>query len=109
MKRTAILFFTAFLLITSCSKKQQPQSSIIVTEKGSEIKKEEGRTATAVKKTIKVPVAKIISVDDRAAKRTPDGRLYYDVEGRRYWKNYDDGRYYLFSKKMYTDPAFKPH
>ena len=44
-----------------------------------------------------------------AAKKNIDGRLYYDVEGRRYWRNYNDGKYYLFNKSMYSDSAFKPH
>ena len=56
-----------------------------------------------------MPVPKVITVDDKAAKKTPDGRMYYDLDGRRYWRNYDDGKYYLFNKSMYSNPAFKPH
>jgi len=52
---------------------------------------------------------KVIAVNDKAAKKSFDGRLYYDINGRRYWKNYDDGKYYLFDKSMYTNRAFKPH
>lgn len=63
----------------------------------------------AVKRKPKVPVAKVITVDDNAAHKSVDGRLYYDVLGHRYWKNYKDGKYYLFDKSMYTDPAFKPN
>lgn len=111
LKQTAVLFVIAGLLLAGCSKKHQPQSTITVTEAGksTEIKKEEGKAESVVKKVAKAPVSKMITVDDRAAKKTPDGRLYYDIEGKRYWKNYDNGRYYLFNKKMYNDPAFKPH
>jgi len=38
---------------------------------------------------------KFIIVDDRSAKSTADGKLYYDLGGYRYWKNNKDGKYYL--------------
>jgi hypothetical protein len=57
------------------------------------------------------PVAathKVIWVNDKVAKKNFDGRLYYDLDGRRYWKNYVDGKYYLYNKAMYSNAAFKP-
>ncbi len=48
-----------------------------------------------------------IIVNDNAAHKSVDGRLYYDLLGNRYWKNYKDGKYYLFNKSMYSNPAFK--
>ena len=51
---------------------------------------------------------KVITVNDNAASKSVDGRLYYDVLGHRYWKNYKDGKYYLFDKSMYSDPDFTP-
>jgi hypothetical protein len=96
---TAIAFAVAILII-SCSKKHLPQQS----------------TATAIikaerpiKKLAPVPVARVIVVNDKVAKKNIDGRLYYDVEGRRYWRNYNDGKYYLFNKSMYADSAFRIH
>ncbi len=56
---------------------------------------------------IKTPVPKVITVNDNAAKKTFDGRLYYDLEGRRYWRNYKDGKYYLYHISMNTNPDFK--
>lgn len=103
------------LLVTACSKKHQPQgtdtSTIKVTafDKGSATKKDSVTAKRVVVKRIKTPVPPVLTVDDRAAKKTADGRLYYDLEGHRYWRNYNDGKYYLFNKKMYSDPAFKPH
>jgi hypothetical protein len=60
-----------------------------------------------VKRKIKVPVPQVISVNDNAAKRSVDGRLYYDLQGHRYWRNNKDGKYYLYNKSMNTDPDFK--
>lgn len=112
LKPLAALFLLLFII--ACSKKNQPQttvtSSVKVTdiEKKSITKKDSAVVKRTAVKRIKTPVPKVLTVDDRAAKKTADGRLYYDLEGHRYWRNYKDGRYYLFNKKMYTDPAFKP-
>jgi len=99
------------VLVAGCSKKHQPQSvsTNANAAKTEEEKKVSVKNTVPVKTVKKFPVAKTITVDDRAAKQMPDGRMYYDLDGRRYWKNYNDGKYYLFSKKMYEDPAFKPH
>ncbi|MBL0201642.1 MAG: hypothetical protein IPP81_16305 [Chitinophagaceae bacterium] len=50
---------------------------------------------------------KVIIVNDKVAKRSVDGRYYYDLEGRRYWRNNRDGKYYLFNKSMFDNPDFK--
>ena len=97
-KVLAVLIIAFF--INGCSKKEHPGA-------GNTNKPVENKTV--IKKPVKMPVPKVITVDDRAAKKTPDGRMYYDFEGRRYWRNYDDGKYYLFNKSMYSNPAFKPH
>jgi hypothetical protein len=105
-KQAAVIFITVGIVaLTSCSKKHVPERTA------------EPRANTAapavkkvpVKKVPAVPVAKVILVNDSVAKKNIDGRLYYDVGGHRYWRNYDDGKYYLFNKSMYTDKAFKPH
>jgi len=62
-----------------------------------------------VKKAVHTPVPKVITVDDRGAKKAVDGRLYYDLEGHRYWRNYKDGKYYIFREGLFDDPDFKPH
>ena len=83
---------TAFTF-QNCSKKGHP-----------------AKTDTAVVKKVpmvKTPVPKVIVVNDQIAKRTFDGRFYYDLEGRRYWRSNKDGKYYLYNKSMYSDPAFK--
>jgi hypothetical protein len=60
-------------------------------------------------KKIKPPLLpKVITVNDSAAHKSVDGRLYYDLMGRRYWRNYKDGKYYLYNKSMYGDASFRP-
>jgi hypothetical protein len=103
IKHTAAILFLSCLVITGCSKKHQPQSET----KASETRAPEEKKAPV--KKVKLALPKVITVDDRAAKRSGDGRLYYDLEGHRYWRNYDDGKYYLYSRMMYNNPAFKPH
>ena len=115
-KLSAVMGIVFVVLVSSCSKKHVPQaaSGPVILYNGKElVAKPAVPTTPAAKKTVvrKVvaPVAKVIIVNDKAAKKNIDGRLYYDVEGRRYWRNYNDGKYYLFNKSMYSDSAFKPH
>jgi hypothetical protein len=109
-----ILIPVIFIAISfsSCSRKIHPSGSPSVTpiqgissteKSGEEISVEK----TSVKRMPKATFPKIISVNDSAASKSVDGRLYYDVMGHRYWKNYKDGKYYLFSKSMYNNPDFK--
>lgn len=97
-----VIAFSFFIL--SCSKKTIPQAEASTSAAAKPVVKK-----PVVKKVPPAPVAKVIIVNDSVAKKSFDGRLYYDVEGRRYWRNYDDGKYYLFNKSMYSNPAFKPH
>jgi len=110
MKYPLTLFFSGCILLGGCSKKHIPQTEGATTPAATEtaVEKAAAKKAT-IRKAVKTPVPKIITVDDRAAMKAVDGRLYYDLEGHRYWKNYDDGKYYIFSSKMGGNPAFKPH
>lgn len=100
------MIFSGCLLLAACSRKHQPQAESAATATKSE---NTGTNTRVVKKVPRISLPKVITVDDRAAKKAVDGRLYYDLEGKRYWRNYDDGKYYLYNKNMYNDPAFKPH
>ena len=130
MIRKVLVVALAFsgMLISSCSKKTVPSKTASVTP----VKNEKVETpakkvnpapeppkadtaaaeATTEKPAPKPPAKadfpKIISVNDGAASKSVDGRLFYDVLGHRYWKNYSDGKYYLFDKSMYNNPDFKP-
>ena len=106
--------FIILLFVYSCSRRHTPERTDTVTittlpgsttETKSDSAVVKKRNFTPKKKDIIPPS---IVVNDKAAKKAVDGRLYYDLLGHRYWKNYKDGKYYLFSQKMYDDPAFKP-
>ena len=100
MNRTGIVITALLILITvnSCSKKNHPSTTAASTT----------TTPAAPKKiTVKRVVPKVITVNPTAAKRSLDGRYYYDLEGHRYWRNNRDGKYYLFHKSMFDDPDFK--
>lgn len=113
------LFLTilTFIFLTSCSKKNIPSkskpASITYSYDSTSVKSTpEKKEIIEVKKEPEKKAApaypKIITVNDVAAKKSVDGRMYYDIQGRRYWKNFKDGKYYLFNKSMYNDPDFKP-
>ena len=103
-KYLAALCVACMILIISCNKKQVPQHS-------ADSAAVKTTASTAAKKPVvkKAAVPKVIVVNDSVAKKNIDGRLYYDLDGHRYWRNYNDGKYYLFNKSMYSDSAFIPH
>jgi len=94
------------LLISSCSKKHHPGKTIENTSVSSNV------DSLATKKIARPKrnyvAAKVIIVNDEVAHKSLDGRLYYDLQGHRYWKNYKDGKYYLYNKSMYNNDEFKP-
>lgn len=104
------------VLVTACSKKTIPEApekptvtynGKVMTNSSPASTAKTNTKRTMVKRTAAIP--KVIVVNDKAAKKNIDGRLYYDINGHRYWRNYDDGKYYLFSQSMYGNPAFIPH
>jgi hypothetical protein len=104
---TVILILTVFIF--SCGKVYHPPTA---TSPASSSTVNKTSTTTVKKPGVKkVPYVapKVIAVNDSVAKKSVDGRLYYDLLGYRYWRNYNDGKYYLFNKSMFTDSAFKPH
>ena len=130
VKKTFIVLFafTGFLL-NSCSKRNIPSktATVIPSKENSEtivnkpkpevvvINKPDTIAAApaepekpAPKPEPKPDFPKVITVNDNAATKSVDGRLFYDVLGHRYWRNYKDGKYYLFDKSMYNNPDFKP-
>jgi len=100
-KPAVILSLLGCLVFYSCSHRSHPSSSRETSAETGDVSKPEVRKKPAP------PLPRVISVNDDAARKSTDGRLYYDVMGHRYWKNYRDGKYYLFNKSMYNDPAFK--
>ena len=127
-KILVILIASSFVLLNSCAKKTVPSKTATITTVKSNKADEPAKnvkpapetpkadTAAVVEVTEEKPAPKppkpdfpkVISVNDDAASKSVDGRLFYDVLGHRYWKNYNDGKYYLFDKSMYNNPDFKP-
>jgi hypothetical protein len=86
------------LVTASCSHKTAPAKT---PEPAPEVK-------VVTRKTVKkTPVPKSIVVNDKAATRSVEGRYYYDLEGRRYWRNRRDGKYYLYYKGMFENKDFQ--
>jgi hypothetical protein len=107
--------FTFLFLITvllySCSKKHTPERTIQPSENNNVIIPNNNDSVVVRKKnftpTKKDIIPNVIVVNDKAARKSVDGRLYYDLLGHRYWKNYKNGKYYLFNQSMYSNNAFK--
>lgn len=99
MLRPSFLVTAAFLIlvaVSSCNRKAHPGNTEANTE-----------TKAVKAPTVKTAVPKVITVNDKYAKRSVDGRYYYDLEGHRYWRNNRDGKYYLFNKSMFDNEDFK--
>ncbi len=123
MHKKYLLFFSFLIVIavSSCSKRSHPSRNTQTTIENNDsnnstidnatIERKSDSVAAAkraiARKKARAPLPKAISVNDEAAHKSVDGRLYYDVMGHRYWRNYQDGKYYLFNKSMFNDPAFK--
>lgn len=117
MRNIYKFLFTIVIItaIESCSKKSLPNTTVINTTDGVKkdsvgmLKKNDSLITAkpVVKKRVKESVPKVITVNDKFAGKSIDGRLYYDLQGHRYWRNKKDGKYYLFNKAMLTDDAFK--
>lgn len=129
LKRSLIVFVAfAAIILNSCGKRNVPSKTATITPAkmnttSTVTKKVKPAPAPSKPDTVAVaPVPeekpaptqapkpefpKVITVNDNAASKSVDGRLFYDVLGHRYWKNYSDGKYYLFDKSMYNNPDFK--
>ncbi len=121
MKKIILSSIITIFLATACSRKTIPErsraeaasteSKTFAENAGKDLgNNTETVTATpaAPVKTVKIITPKYITLNDAVAKKSIDGRLYYDLEGKRYWKNYKDGKYYLFNKNMTGNPDYKP-
>lgn len=112
-KISAALILFIVVVGSSCSRKTVPAKPTnpnvsVVMPSDSVANKSTIPAKPKAPVAVKTPTAKVIVVSDAGAKKTFDGRLYYDLEGKRYWKNYKDGKYYLYSKAMQGNPDYKP-
>ncbi len=121
----AIIMVWALMAMTSCSRRTHPErtrkawAAYKVTpiptatthyEKSTPLTESPRIAETKLAPPAPRPedLPKVITVNARAAHRSIDGRYYFDVDGHRYWRNKYDGKYYLFNKSMFNDPAFMP-
>ena len=91
--------FLIMIAICSCSRKNHPTATTPAPNTEPVVMPKA--------KPVKRATPKVIAVNDKVAKRSVDGRYYYDLGGHRYWRNNRDGMYYLFHKSMFDDPDFK--
>ena len=105
IKYLSLIFFITLCGLVSCSNKIHP----VPTEPSVKTTDTIAAKKAVIKRKPKEPLPRVISVNDLSAKKTVDGRYYYDLQGHRYWKNNKDGKYYLFNKTMYENDAFKPN
>ncbi|MDB5200909.1 MAG: hypothetical protein JWQ27_318 [Ferruginibacter sp.] len=124
MKKPVLVIAAGLLVFafTSCSKKTYPAENTTAAPASTSTTTATGSTTTTKKVTpvsatvynkeqarkaqqsgVKPP--QVIVVNDKAAGKTADGKLYYDLNGYRYWKNNKDGKYYLDG--IYKTPAKK--
>ena len=116
-----LICISCLAILNSCSKKIQPaktsEQTVTVTDTAVvkidtiqvEVKKIDSVVIKKepVKRKPKPTIPKVIVVNDKVARKSVDGRLYYDLQGHRYWRSNKDGKYYLYNKSMNTDDAFK--
>ncbi len=109
-----LLSISTILVVISCSKKTQPSQTVVNTaaiKSDSVVVVKKADSVVAVKPVTKrkpkESLPRVIAVNDQYAKKSVDGRYYYDLQGHRYWRSNKDGKYYLFNKSMLTDDAFK--
>lgn len=125
MKKLIIPFLCCFVLIAfqNCSKKVHPgaapaevrkvksgDTTQVLTKIDTMALEKMDSIAKAkppVRKKHKEPAPQVIVVNDKFAKKSVDGRYYYDLQGHRYWRNNKDGKYYLFNKTMLSNEDFK--
>lgn len=101
MRKTGLItiVFLILIAITSCSRKIHPSVPTAATNTEPVV--------TPKAKPVSRTIPKVIAVNDKVAKRSVDGRYYYDLQGHRYWRNNRDGKYYLFHKSMFDNADFK--
>ncbi len=112
LMKTILCILTACVILISCGKRTVPNETVQVYNTTGPLPAKKA-DSVEVKKPVaatkpKPVVPKVIMVSDNYAKKTIDGRLYYDARGHRYWKNFKDGKYYLYNKSMYSNEDFRP-
>ncbi len=117
--RLASLIIVSAIVFQACSRKTTPPPApsttttttaaptTAATKTADSVAIVEMKAKMGYKTPVKTAVPKSIVVSDAAAKKTVNGRYYYDLEGKRYWRNKKDGKYYLYYKGMFENKDFQ--
>lgn len=114
--RLASFIIVSALVLQACSRKTTPPPAApttaavpatAATKVADSVAIVEMKAKMGYKTPVKTAVPKSIVVSDAAAKKTVNGRYYYDLEGKRYWRNKKDGKYYLYYKGMFENKDFQ--
>lgn len=105
---SSFAFIALVLVFTACSKKTiLPKPTHTASFDSSRMTPTAATTKPAYKPPLKTSTAKVIVVNDKVATKAVNGRYYYDLEGKRYWRNNRDGKYYLYYKGMFDNKDFQ--
>ena len=118
----SVVVIFSLLIFQACSRKTTPPPKPNITpttgttgtgttgttaKEADSVAIAEVKAKMGYKTPVKTAVPKSIVVSDAAAKKTVDGRYYYDLEGKRYWRSKKDGKYYLYYKGMFENKDFQ--
>jgi len=105
-----ILIAILGLLFAACSKKTTlPKPTHTATFDSTRLipASSSVKDKPAYKAPLKTATPKVIVVNDQAASKAVNGKYYYDLQGKRYWRNNRDGKFYLYYKGMFENKDFQ--
>ena len=110
-----VILFISFAMVQGCARKAvPPKPTEDYTSKNNPAAVDSVATVVEPVKEkivyrapVKTATPKVIVVNDKAATKTVEGRYYYDLQGKRYWRNKKDGKYYLYYKGMFNNKDFQ--
>lgn len=110
-----IILLISFSIIQGCARKAVPpkptedytsKNNTPVTDTATAVL-EPKKEKIVYRAPVKTATPKVIVVNDKAATKTVEGRYYYDLQGKRYWRSKKDGKYYLYYKGMFNNKDFQ--
>lgn len=110
-----VILFICFVVLAGCTRKAVPpkptedytSKTNPVTTDTATVVNEPVKEKVVYRAPVKTATPKVIVVNDKAATKTVEGRYYYDLQGKRYWRNKRDGKYYLYYKGMFNNKDFQ--
>ena len=112
---TSFIIFS-LLILQACSRKTAPPpkpnitptiGTTTTTTTPDSAAIAEVKAKMGYKTPVKTAVPKSIVVSDVAAKKTVNGRYYYEMECKLYWRSKKDVKYYIYYKGMFENKDFQ--